>query len=94
VIIKQYSKQYWAIKNNYKIKSTKMTKKQLNQIDKAIKTLSALNVEINIIFRDIVIENVSNTSETYIDLGNFEKHEYKKIYEALENLKYEKLQNL
>lgn len=70
-----------------------MTKKQLNQIDKAIKTLSSLTVQINIIFRDIVNanENISNNSETYIDLGNFEKHEGKNIHKALENLKHENL---
>jgi hypothetical protein len=69
-----------------------MSKKKLTveNLNKVITRLSSVNDDISEIFSEIInspTEYIPNDSEIYIDLGNFEKHEYKKILIALDNLR-------
>jgi hypothetical protein len=69
-----------------------MSKKKLTleNLNKVITKLSSVNDDISEIFSEIInspTEYIPNDSEIYIDLGNFEKYEYKKILIALDNLR-------
>ena len=69
-----------------------MSKKKLTveNLNKVITKISSLNDDISEIFSEIInspTEYITNDSEIYIDLGNFEKHEYKKILTSLDNLR-------
>jgi len=95
VIVKQYSKQYWAIKNKYKQKSIKMKLAQLKKyrstiqkrLDNSRTFLEMLNSEFSE-NRDLLIDNditdlVCETEDVNIDYFDNDDIYFKKSFDLI-----------